>query len=78
MEWTPPVRVPIGAGLWRTDPETCLYERKVYRAKASAESLIDRGVDRFAYVYDFATTGFTTSSSRAVRDCEADVTIPHS
>ena len=41
-----------------------LLDRRVYRAAGvRLRTLIDRGVERFLYVYDFGTTGGTTSSS---------------
>ena len=35
-------------------PDDAMYERKVYQAKSiRLKQLLDRGVDRFLYVYDF-------------------------
>ena len=59
------------------DPDDILYERKVYRAKSlRLKSLIDRGVDRFEYVYDFGDNWIHDIIIEGVRDGEADVDYP--
>ena len=59
------------------DPDDILYERKVYRAKGlRLKSLIDRGVDRFEYVYDFGDNWIHDIIIEGVRDGEADVDYP--
>ena len=59
------------------DPDDILYERTVYRAKGlRLKSLIDRGVDRFEYVYDFGDNWIHDIIIEGVRDGEADVDYP--
>jgi hypothetical protein len=58
-------------------PTTFLYERKVYRAKGlRLKSLIDRGVDRFEYVYDFGGNWIHDILIEDVRDGEAELNTP--
>ncbi len=59
------------------DPDDILYERRVYRATGlRLKSLIDRGVDRFEYVYDFGDNWIHDIIIEGVRDGEADVDYP--
>jgi hypothetical protein len=47
------------------NPRDSAWDRKVFQAKSiRLKSLIDRGVDRFVYVYDFGDNWRITSSSK--------------
>lgn len=55
-----------------------LYERKVYKAKAlRLGTLIERGVDRFLYVYDFGDNWQHRITIGEVRQGDPDVDYPH-
>jgi len=57
--------------------DDALYERKVYKAKAlRLGSLIERGVDRFLYVYDFGDNWQHQITVGEVRQGDADVEYP--
>ena len=54
-----------------------LYERKVYKAAAvRLKTLVERGVDRFLYVYDFGDNWRHDVIVEEVRDGEADIDYP--
>ena len=58
-------------------PEDAFYERKVYKSAAiRLKTLIDRGVDRFLYVYDFGDDWRHDVIIEEVRDGEADTEYP--
>ena len=58
-------------------PEDALYDRKVYKASAiRLKTLVDRGVDRFLYLYDFGDDWRHDVIIEEVRDGEADVEYP--
>ena len=53
------------------------YERKVYKAAAvRLKTLVERGVDRFLYVYDFGDNWRHDVIVEEVRDGEADIDYP--
>jgi hypothetical protein len=58
-------------------PDDGMYERKVYRAKGiRLKQLLDRGVDRFLYVYDFGDDWRHDVVIEGVRDGDADTDYP--
>ena len=58
-------------------PEDSFYERKVYKSTAILlKKLVDRGADRFLYVYDFGDDWRHDVIIEEVRDGEADTEYP--
>ncbi|WP_075220710.1 plasmid pRiA4b ORF-3 family protein [Acuticoccus yangtzensis] len=59
------------------DPDGAAFGRKVFAAKnARLKQLLDRGVDRFLYVYDFGDDWRHDIIVEGVRDGSADVDYP--
>ena len=58
-------------------PDDAAYERKVLQAKGiRLKQLLDRGVERFLYVYDFGDDWRHDLIVEGVRDGDADVDYP--
>jgi len=54
-----------------------LYDRRVYKARSiRLKSLVERGVERFLYLYDFGDNWRHDISIESVRDGDADVDYP--
>ena len=54
-----------------------LYDQRVYKARSiRLKSLVERGVERFLYLYDFGDSWTHDISIESVRDGDADVEYP--
>ena len=58
-------------------PDDVMYERKVFQAKSiRLQGLVDRGVERFVYAYDFGGDWRHDVIVEEVRDGAADIDYP--
>jgi len=59
------------------DPDDALYERKVYQAKSiRLQALVDRGIGRFVYAYDFGDDWRHDVIIEELSDGAADIDYP--
>jgi hypothetical protein len=58
-------------------PDDTIYERKIFQAKSlRLQTLVERGVERFLYIYDLGDYWRHDITIEAVRDGEPDVDYP--